>query len=65
VCGVAKDVCVANTVMDMLQDEEENYTNKLIFLEPGMAALDPRSPMNQVFADAAEHLGAEILKDVD
>lgn len=65
VCGVAKDVCVANTVMDMLQDDGENYVNKLVFLEPGMAALDPKSPMNQVFSDAVEHLGAEILTSVD
>lgn len=65
VCGVAKDVCVANTVIDMLQDENENYINKLVFFEPGMAALDPDSSMNQVFTDAVEHLGAEILNSVD
>ena len=65
VCGVAKDVCVANTVMDMLQDENDYYSGKLVFFEPGMAALDPDSPMNQVFSDAVEHFGAEILTNVD
>lgn len=64
ICGFAKDVCVANTVMDMLRDGEKYYKDKLVFFEPGMASIDPNSPMNQVFADAVEHLGAEILTKV-
>ena len=65
VCGFAKDVCVANTVMDMLRDGEEYYRDKLMFFEDGMASIDPESPMNQVFQDAILQFGAELEVDIN
>ena len=61
ICGFAKDVCVANTVMDMLKDGEEYYRDKLVFFDPGMASIDPASEMNQIFHDAVKYLGARII----
>lgn len=61
VCGFAKDVCVANTVMDMLRYGEEYYKNKLVFYEPGMASIDPNSEMNKIFQDAVEQFGARVM----
>ena len=61
ICGFAKDVCVVNTVMDMLKNGEDYYKDKLEFFEPGMASIDPASELNQVFFDAAKHFGAKII----
>jgi nicotinamidase-related amidase len=48
VCGFAKDVCVANTVKDML--DSGLYDGKLKIFEEGMASIDVNSPMNAVFS---------------
>ncbi len=56
ICGVAKDVCVANTVRDMIQSGL--YDNKLVFFNDGMAAIDPSSPMMKIFEDAISNHGA-------
>ena len=48
VCGFAKDVCVANTVRDML--DSGLYDGKLVVFESGMASIDENSPMNTVFS---------------
>ena len=48
VCGFAKDICVANTVKDMI--DSGLYEGKIVMFEAGMASIDKNSPMNEVFA---------------
>lgn len=48
VCGFAKDICVANTVKDML--DSGLYDGKLVMFENGMASIDENSPMNSIFS---------------
>jgi len=48
VCGFAKDICVANTVKDML--DSGFYEGKIVMFEAGMASINQDSPMNEIFA---------------
>ena len=48
VCGFAKDICVANTIKDML--DSGLYEGKLRIFEAGMASIDENSPMMEVFS---------------
>ena len=47
ICGFAKDICVANTVKDMI--DSGLYEGKLRIFEEGMASIDENSPMMEVF----------------
>ena len=48
ICGFAKDICVANTVKDMI--DSGLYSGKLTIFEEGMASIDENSPMMSVFS---------------
>ena len=61
ICGFAKDICVARTVQDMLENGESLYKNKLMFFMEGMASINKDAETNKVFQDAIDNLGAEIL----
>lgn len=56
ISGVAKDVCVANTVDDMCLDELG--CSQVSFLDRCMAALDPNAKSLEIFDEAIKRLGA-------
>lgn len=59
IAGVAKDVCVANTVNDMMNFPK--YYGKLVFLNSALATLNPQSPMLKVYDTACSNFGATML----
>ncbi len=59
VCGVAEDICVAETVRDLLRIP--GLKDKLVFFKNGMAPLDPNSPNMKVYDEAIEAFGAKNL----
>lgn len=56
ISGVAKDVCVANTVEDMCVDKPG--CSQVSFLDRCMAALDPNAKSLEIFDEAIKKLGA-------
>ena len=57
ICGFAGDICVANTVADMIASGL--YDGKLVFFNEGMTPLNPDSAMMQVYKNAIKNHGAK------
>lgn len=60
VAGVAKDVCVARTVRDMIFSSM--YENKLVFLDSCMATIDESAESLKIFKEAVEYHGARVVE---
>ncbi len=58
-CGVAEDICVAETVRDLLRIP--SLKGKLIFFKKGMAPLDPNSSNMKVYDKAKQTFEAEDM----
>lgn len=59
IAGFAKDICVAETVKDFVSDED--FRDKLIFLDSCMTPLDPESPALEIYKEAIEYFGATTV----
>lgn len=59
--GFAKDICVAESVKDLLADGR--FDGKLVFLDFGMATLISGSPNLAVYDEAVAQHGAKTLTD--
>lgn len=61
IAGLAKDYCVRRTVMDMIDTPtyQGHFDNKIVFLEKGMASINPTSTeATDVYERAVKEFGA-------
>ena len=61
VAGFAKDICVAESVKDLIKDGR--FEGKLVFCDFGMSAINTLSTNLAVYEDAVKNHGAKILTD--
>ena len=59
ICGLAKDICVAASVSDLVKDER--FRGKLVFLDRCMAAINTKAKSLKVYDDAVKNFGAQRL----
>lgn len=60
ISGFCKDICVAESLKDLKQRENELYKDKLVFLDNCMATLDPESPNLKIYEELVSEFGAKI-----
>lgn len=59
IAGEAKDICVAESVKDLMKDER--FKGKLVFLDSCMASINTKSPNLKVYEEAIKNFGAKKI----